>query len=312
MAFASTLGLASAAQSATLVTTLSVRGSGGADCNDVNAERNIGTGEVAATITSVSSDCSGQGLYGPQVAFAEATFGSLRAVAGVTGGQAFDGSATSGTVTTPTSEAGAFFNDLLTFGIEKGSFVVPVDIRGSVSGSASGNLTGYDLSGAFTVRNTLNAVDFSVIGFLRDESTGVNNARDNTSVDTIRDVVIPIDRGFATIAFSVDVFANCTARTNSVPLGLSATCSAETSFGNSLRVLGGTVFDTNGNQVTTSVRSDSGFDYLQGVEPHSRNSAVVPLPSPLPLMAFGIAALALFHRLHRNTGVEESVTISSF
>ena len=74
------------------------------------------------------------------------------------------------------------------------------------------------------------------------------------------------------------------------------TCEAKADFGSSLRLLGASVLDSGGVDITSSVSitSGSGFDYLPGVSPHVSN---VPLPAGFLLSLTGLAGFGvLAHR----------------
>src|SRR5690606_32789194 len=65
---------------------------------------------------------------------------------------------------------------------------------------------------------------------------------------------------------------------------------------NSIRLIGGSVFDAAGNEVAGGfLGSESGFDYSVGVEPHGEPSAV-PLPAGLPLLAAAVSVLLFWRR----------------
>ncbi len=69
-----------------------------------------------------------------------------------------------------------------------------------------------------------------------------------------------------------------------------------------LRFTGGDVLNANGDIVTTTITSDSGFDYLTGLDPHGSSPdpgpgpSVIPLPATAWLLGLGVAGLVGLRR----------------
>ena len=73
-------------------------------------------------------------------------------------------------------------------------------------------------------------------------------------------------------------------------------CNANSGFIESIRFVGADVRDENGDIISTSVSSSSGFDYLTGLEPHP---SPVPLPATLPMLGFVLVGMVALARRRR-------------
>lgn len=170
----------------------------------------------------------------------------------------------------------AILSDRLTFGISEGTFVLPVDLAGTFGStnltSSNGGLAllKAELRGG-SAGNFFYSGDFSQ----PDAATFVENATFN----------------FTGGAFNLTAILEATARSCTLGLGENESCTAEVDFSSSLRLLGGTVLDTTGRVVDTTITATSGFDYKAGFEPHNPIIAPVPLPAGMPLLLAGLAGL---------------------
>lgn len=188
----------------------------------------------------------------------------------------------------------ASMSDQLTFGIETGTFVVPIDIAGNISISHTGSRV---FGPVPLVDIRLQANDDLIF---RDSLTGVVNpdfeydfVRNQVGNAGVTEFVLSIVDGRADLGLSMYATAFCLGN-------FYATCAATSDFFSSARILSSRVLDEDGNVVDVSVRADSGFDYLTGVEPHGGDDGgltPVPVPASLPMLLGGIALLGLRRKM---------------
>jgi hypothetical protein len=209
---------------------------------------------------------------------ARASFGSIGVRATATtitpdfigGGSYFDAIATS------------WMDDALSFSIETGSIVIPVDFAGGIdiitderdTSRATVNLSGV-VGGQF-----ISIFDYYFYDNAVQSSTGSLG---------VTNVVVPIVNGRAGVFFSLE------ARALANMFDESSESTIRIDFFSSARLLAAQVFDADGNRVDSAfIGSDSGFDYLRGVVPHG--PAPVPLPATGLILATGVVSLVALRK----------------
>jgi hypothetical protein len=133
----------------------------------------------------------------------------------------------------------------------------------------------------FNVGNLTQSYSFTATG----SSAGENGSIVSFSpgvVGDIREMTLQFSDSRLPLLASMIASADC---------GVSRECYTEAQFLNSLRFIGAVVRDTEGSIVNSAfLGSDSGFDYIEGVEPHS-SVTPVPVPASGMLMLVGILSL---------------------
>ena len=195
-------------------------------------------------------------------------------------------------------DASVTVQDQLTFGISNGSVVFSLDVDGllefsfdpaaPVGSSAASQVT----SGVDVFFNAITR-DNRVPIVTADERFGVTQTGDGRTLTqsdgfTSRSVRAQFRDGFLEISSGLSATVTCRLA--------GEFCLSSASAFNSLRFTGATVFDTNGDIVSTSLTSSSGFDYLTGIDPHDVPTAAVPLPASLTLLIAGLSGLAVVRR----------------
>lgn len=239
----------------------------------------IGCSRADSSATGGSASCVGSvGGISSVKAIAGSAPGILRVDAQSFSARSSDGFGVFGGNT----QATAFFDDTIFFGVDTGTFVIPLDLDGSVEiidGGVGNSNALAELSGGVTGAG-------ASIEFFASANSG------NQSL--VVDAVFAFTGGFLNLSGGLRADAKGCSIIDS-----GSTCTASAAFGSSLRFLGGTLFDENGSQLNgVSVTSESGFDYLAGVEPHDRVNAV-PLPPGILMLFSSVMAIPLAKRLSR-------------
>lgn len=188
------------------------------------------------------------------------------------------------TTTSARGNVVATINDGLTFNVQSGRFVIPVDIAGQLFAKLNGSATGQTLSrsrvqflfGQTTLYSRALATTATGTNFIQGESVGL---------DGVQQAFINIVDGKGILNAGLFASVDCLA------LQPGADCLSSAFFFSSARFLGGTVLDENGLVVANAtVQSSSGFDYLTGVQPHLVST--VPLPATIWLLIASVGGLA--------------------
>ncbi len=188
------------------------------------------------------------------------------------------------------TQAIAFMSDTITFGVDTGVFVVPLDFSGEIQtvvslgslGSSVQNLSA-SISGGFSADN----VNLTNFYYYTTESVDQNTdtITETGQKSAVQLAAISFTGGQTTISASIRADAACGS------VGQDSSCAVVVDYSNSLRFLAGLLYDLDGNPLPdVSVTSSSGFDYLTGVEP---NISAAPLPAGLPLFASGLGLFGL-------------------
>lgn len=193
------------------------------------------------------------------------------------------------------SVASAGFSDTLSFGIQNGTFTIPIEflVRSTsvIPVKYASGINGHRVSAVGELGNTSIEASITYDSFGDPLITG-------TFGDVVKtDVTFDILNGKVSLTGGLYAYSDCSPWTFYNPLsGVKASCEMEADGSSSLRLLGGTVRDASGQIVSTSVVSESGWDYLSGYEPHEL--AAVPLPASIWMLgaAFGFGGLLLGRR----------------
>ncbi|MCR9059578.1 hypothetical protein [Roseibium album] len=240
------------------------------------------SGSVAASCGSYSS---GDGID------ARASFGSI--------GIRTKAAGPSSVIGTGTPEENDFWrgaaamNDTLSFSVDSGTFRLFTDIAISLIEEVSGSFGGSSLPfgrNIFSVRIGDETIFQRRHEYTNSLTTGVASL---TSTDDFGSA----GRGFVDLAFtggSLDLHASifsesrCGAMHTGNFFNKTGSCLLGVDAFNSLRLIGSSVFDADGKEVSGGfTSSESGFDYSVGVPPHG--PVPIPLPATLPLLAGGLA-----------------------
>lgn len=244
---------------------------------------------------SFSDFCATSGTLGADIepfatvdyagaAAARASFGSLGVLVGAS------------TITQPstrvgvnvTSSAYSFFQDVIYSSLEVGSIVIPLDLMGTVSATnATPNEIASYASASFAAEVASGNLKY-IYGVSFGQTFG---GFQENGTKGVTDFIIPILGGQSALSARLDATAFCNSGNFSQD-GLSSTvCNAGADFYSSLRFLGAKVYDAEGLLVSNAtLRSDSGFDYIRGVEPHITISPV-PLPASGTLLLIAVLGL---------------------
>jgi len=199
--------------------------------------------------------------------------------------------------------ATARFSDTLYFGIERGTFTIPLDFFGTVNTMVEVFHSEYISSAKSLALATGQAGSpfygesdgFSYLSFKeahKVDRTYTADSYNNGTSFLKTEVVAEIIDGQVQVFGELDLQANCVV--------FAAMCNASADYSNSLRFLGGTVRDLDGNiRNDVSVTSDSGFDYRVGRPPHDIDIAPVPLPASAWLLAGSLLGLVRYRRRQR-------------
>lgn len=237
----------------------------------------LGCEDVASDSSAVSTNCG------------SATIGDLTAT---TYGAAGDGTVSayaSAWSTRSAAGVGTFYNSSRTFATIRDSFTV------------TWRDTGQEFNGT-------GSFELDLFGSIQSDSGSSATANasfdvDGTSIytfDSLTDVAdtVVAKRFAVTGTSSIFAYINAEARSCSI-LDSGTTCYSASDLGSSLRLTGLTFFDATGADVTSQliVTSESGFDYVTGADPHTRNDITpVPLPAGGFLMLAGLLGLGLARR----------------
>jgi hypothetical protein len=180
----------------------------------------------------------------------------------------------------------AVFLDVLTFGIQSGTFILPVDVGGTNSVQGTG-LFGGIVGGGAGISSAVGVVvgDTTIYyeNSIYDGSSGQYSTIDGIGTLGISEVMFQIVGG------QVDLLAAFDGQFWCQGLLFGSTCSVASDFFTSARFLSATVLDEFGVVSAASITSQSGFDYRAGVEPH----AVAPVPLPAAGWFLGTALLMI-------------------
>lgn len=184
----------------------------------------------------------------------------------------------------PRATINANYFDVLSFGIQSGTFILPVDVAGSNSVVGTGMFGGI-VGGGAGVSSTVGVV----VGITNVyQETLVFDGLDYYTFDVIGTLGVS-NVFFEIVDGKVDLVANFTAALNCQGLFAGATCNANANFFTSARFLGATVLDELGSVSDTLITSQSGFDYRAGVAPH----VIPPIPLPAGFWFLGSALLIM-------------------
>lgn len=194
-----------------------------------------------------------------------------------------------------TASVGQYYFDTLTFGIQSGTFLLPVDVAGSLDAPiASESVTGGGGGASAQIdvgiygTNTYTSVFHEGIS----STTGLGTSIERTGSLGTTVVPLSIVNGQVNLTASMEGQFQCDGRFDGGP------CAPSIDFFDSARFLAATVLDANGNVVANpTITSASGFDYLTGLLPHQPSP--VPLPASAFLLGGALAGLAGFRRRGR-------------
>ena len=146
-------------------------------------------------------------------------------------------------------------------GVNSGSVVFRLDYAGSLLDAGGGISSTFRIGNQTLFSNTSNGSGSPLDGVFQASSRFT-------------------DSSFISIFASLDATARACGLIDTQDAPLSCTASAD--YNNSLRLLGISVLDDLGNDVTSSVfvTSQSGFDYIAGATPHDRGTTISPVPLP--------------------------------
>lgn len=205
--------------------------------------------------------------------------------------------------------ADARFRDTLNFSIDEGVFRIDIDILGELALASETIInSGASIQVGIGALNSIPTFSFfSGLRSFQDLSTGAVSIEGQPGAV---DIVRTVDVGFTGGRLDLQVFMNSQSGCGSITLpdSLNGTCFAQSTFENSLRLVGGEVLDVNGNTVRDGyLGSVSGFDYATGIEGHDRDSGpLTPVPLPASGILFGATLLGMsfFRRqMTRSTSV---------
>lgn len=191
------------------------------------------------------------------------------------------------------AEARASFNDVLRFSIDSGSITIPLDILAEIDFEAqniSRSPTFPQSSFARVMTSLTDSLGFGVGTFYQFDLLPGGVTEETGQPAEIVEAVFDFNFGSLWLSGSIAVQTGCGDLGNSP-----AICRLEADAFSSLRLLGATVRDETGAiRDDVTITSDSGFDYLEGVEPHG--ATVVPLPASALLLLGGLAGLGVVGR----------------
>lgn len=205
-------------------------------------------------------------------------------------------------VATGSAQATAFFQDTIFFGVDVGTLTIPVDFNGTAftqisrglpeTGGARIQLSASGGFGLAAATGDADRVRFSYSLTTSDTSAG-SSTTEAGAKSSVQSITLPFSGGSLSVSGGLRADATC------LDVGQATLCVADMDYSSSLRLLGGTLRDVNGNVLSgIPVTSESGFDYLAGVAPHDP-PAVVPLPPTLPLLIGALAFLGIGRRIRR-------------
>lgn len=182
------------------------------------------------------------------------------------------------------SIATANFSDGISASIDSGTIAMRLDLSGTLAGM-TGFPSQYQSVAEFSAYVVSAGSIYSYGQFAGYEGFVV------TGEAGVVDFFMPIVNGHSAIYASLVAKASC----GSAVLGDGYTlCRSTVDFYSSLRFIGASVFDIQGELVRdATLVSESGFDYISGVEPHI---APVPLPSTGWLILLSLGCLMAFRR----------------
>lgn len=193
----------------------------------------------------------------------------------------------------------ANIRDTLTFGIDTGTLILPVDVAGSIridsipgvfGGSVQGQPSGFTSTQLTLVADQRDV--FTIFDRREDVSAvGARSLTFNEGALGVTTLAIPFTDGRLDILLSLGATLFCSGGGEGGSL-----CVAGADFFNSARFLAASVADASGALLAApTITSSSGFDYLRGLDPHDPVSAV-PAPAPLLLLVSGLAAFGALRR----------------
>ena len=187
------------------------------------------------------------------------------------------------TESTGAARATASFSDTISFSIDEGTFTIPLDLAGG-HGSGSGGSGGGGGGTGIGIDVSEQGAPFATFGSISGGAGGqpfgarleiYNQAGEIIVTETgtqaeVKEAVLPISNGVVRLSGGLRADASCGT------IGTGGSCTVTVDYAASLRILGGTVRDSTGAVRTdVTVTSESGFDYLAGLPPHSFNTAPV-------------------------------------
>ena len=246
---------------------------------------------------SFVDSCTSGGVLGADVgegatvsfsgdAYARALYGSI----GVSAGAATITQQSTRDGINVTADAVSYFSDVVHPSVQSGTLVIPLDLMGDVGAT----IYNFNSSAfAFIFAEVNGASGGNIAKYEYGDAVGATfGGRQETGNKGVNELSISFVDGVLGIFARLTAKAQCQSGISTDdPFG-STLCNGSVDFAASLRFLGARVYDDQGLLVgDATLRSDSGFDYARGVEPHIT-------PSPVPLPASGllmiVALLVLF------------------
>lgn len=201
----------------------------------------------------------------------------------------------------------AAMNDTLSFAVDSGTFRVFTDIAISLIEEVTGSFGGSSLPfgrNTFSVRIGDDTIFQRRHEYTNSLTTGLASLSFTDDFGSAGTGFVDLSFTGGKLDFHASLFseARCGAMHTGSFANKTGTCMLGVDAFNSLRLIGSTVFDTDGKEVAGGfLSSDSGFDYSVGVPPHG-GPVPIPLPATLPLLAGGLAVLFFGRRKAKQAG----------